>query len=114
MDRTATVAQLKALVEKFVSQRNWQQFHTPKNLAMGMAVEAAELMDLFKWSAGPETVDLLRRPAIRRAVREELADVVIYCLALANRARIDVAQAVRAKLAKNRRKYPARKYRGRF
>lgn len=114
MDRTTTVAQLKTLIEKFVSQRDWKQFHTPKNLAMGMAVEAAELMDLFKWQAGPETVELVRRPAIRRAMREELADVVIYCLALANRAGIDVARAVRAKLAKNRRKYPARKYRGRF
>lgn len=114
MDRTTTVAQLKFLVEKFVTERHWQRFHTPKNLAMGMAVEAAELMDLFKWQAGPETVALVRRPAIRTALREELADVVIYCLALANHAGIDVVQAVRAKLAKNRRKYPARKFRGRF
>ena len=114
MDQTTTVAQLKGLVETFVRERDWEQFHTPKNLSMSLAVEAAELMDLFKWHAGPESVQAIRQRAIRAAVRDELADVVIYCLAFANRTGIDIAQAVKRKISKNRSKYPARKSRGRF
>lgn len=114
MDQTTAVGKLKQLVEEFVAARDWQQFHTPKNLSMGLAVEAAELMDLFKWHSGPDSLRLLRQKTIRRDVREELADVVIYCLAFANRAGIDISQAVRYKIAKNRRKYPIRSYRSRF
>ncbi len=114
MDERTTVSELKDLVQRFVRQRDWAQFHTPKNLSMGMAVEAAELMELFQWHDAAGSVALMRQPRARRAMQEELADVMIYCLAFANRAGIDVAGAVRAKLTKNRRKYPVRKYRGRF
>jgi len=112
-DRT-TVRELKALVARFVRARNWEQFHTPKNLSMGMAVEAAELMELFQWHDAEGSVALMTRPRARRAAAEELADVLIYCLAFANRTGLDVADAVRAKLTRNRRKYPVRKFRGRF
>jgi NTP pyrophosphatase (non-canonical NTP hydrolase) len=114
MDETTTVGELKALVGRFVRQREWEQFHTPKNLSMGIAVEAAELMELFQWHDARSGAALLRRPRSRRAAQEELADVLIYCLAFANRAGIDLAGAVRAKLARNRRRYPARRFRGRF
>ncbi|MDQ7843742.1 MAG: nucleotide pyrophosphohydrolase [Armatimonadota bacterium] len=112
MDRTTTVGGLKDLVRRFVRQRAWEQFHTPKNLAMGIAVEAAELMEVFQWVDGASSGDLLRRPQVRRAAQEELADVVIYCLAFANRAGLDIAGAVRFKLSQNRRKYPVRTSRG--
>lgn len=114
MDESTTVLQLKQMVEEFVRARAWEQFHSPKNLSMGLAVEAAELMELFQWHDGGRTRALIRRPAIRRAASDEVADIIIYCLAFANRTGIDVAQTVRRKLIKNRRKYPARKYRGRF
>jgi len=112
-DRT-TVRELKRLVARFVRQRDWEQFHTPKNLSMGMAVEAAELMELFQWHDAEGSAALMTRARARRAAAEELADVLIYGLAFANRAGIDVAGAIRKKLSRNRRKYPVRKFRGRF
>lgn len=113
MDQTTTISDLKALVEKFVDQRDWVQFHSPKNLAMALAVEASELMDLFKWHTEQESIEAMQRTMIKRAAAYEIADVMIYCLAFANRNGIDVAQAVRSKVARNRRKYPAREFRGR-
>ncbi len=114
MDERTTVHDLKALVRQFVRQRDWEQFHTPKNLSMGIAVEAAELMEVFQWHDAEGSATLLRTARVRRAVQEELADVMIYCLAFANRAEIDLVRAVRSKLSKNRRKYPARRFRGRL
>jgi NTP pyrophosphatase (non-canonical NTP hydrolase) len=114
MDKTTTVGDLKALVGRFVRQRDWEQFHTPKNLSMGIAVEAAELMEVFQWHDAASSAELLRRQRTRRAAQEELADVMIYCLAFANRAGLDLAGAIRSKLSKNRRRYPARQFRGRF
>jgi dCTP diphosphatase len=114
MDERTTVGELKTLVRQFVRQRDWEQFHTPKNLSMGIAVEAAELMEIFQWHDAAAGVALMRTAPSRRAATEELADVVIYCLAFANRADIDLARAVRSKLARDRRRYPVRKFRGRF
>lgn len=109
MDERTTVQDLKALVKQFVRQRDWEQFHTPKNLSMGIAVEAAELMEVFQWHDAAASAALMGDARARRAAREELADVMIYCLAFANRSGIDVVRAVRSKLARNRRKYPARR-----
>ncbi len=81
---------------------------------MGVAVEAAELMELFQWHTGEESIKLMRRHRVRSAAADELADIMIYCLAFANRTGIDLARAVRAKIAKNRRKYPQSKFKGRF
>ncbi|MGH2398355.1 MAG: nucleotide pyrophosphohydrolase [bacterium] len=106
--------ELKVMVERFVRERDWHQFHTPKNLSMGMAVEAAELMELFQWRDAEGCAALMRQARARRAAADEVADIMIYCLAFANRTGIDVAGAIGAKLAKNRRKYPIRTYRGRF
>lgn len=114
MDERTTLAELKGMVERFVRQRSWEQFHTPKNLSMGMAVETAELMELFQWHDAEASVALMRDRRARRAAAEELADVLIYCLAFANRTGLDVTQSIRRKLAKNRRKYPVKIYRGRF
>lgn len=109
-DQTTSVQELRDLVESFVEERRWRQFHTPKNLAMSVAIEAAELMELFQWSDGslaPTEKQVAR-------VREELADVVIYCLALANTVGLDLSQAVRDKVTANALKYPAERFRGRY
>jgi len=114
MDEETSLTELKDLIESFVLERDWAQFHSPKNLSMAIAVEAAELMDLFKWQSDSIAGQIIQDPLTRQAAIEELADVLIYALALANRAEIDVATAIRHKVEKNRRKYPAARFKGRF
>lgn len=87
----------------FVAERDWGQFHTPENLAKSISIEAAELLECFQWSDEPD-MDRLR---------DELADVLTYCLLLADRIGADPAEIVIDKLAKSRQKYPADKARGR-
>lgn len=99
---------------EFVAERDWEQFHTPKNLAMSVAIEAAELMEPFQWLTPEASLKLKEDPARLQHVGEELADVLCYALALANRLELDVTQAVINKLGKNRQKYPAEQYRGRY
>ena len=114
MDETTTLAELRKLVRQFVDERDWAQFHTPKNLSMSLAIEAAELMEHFQWITPEESRATADDPAARAAAGEELADVVCYALALANELGLDVATAVRDKMVKNAQKYPAAEYRGRY
>ena len=113
-DATTTLADLRDLVRRFVDERDWRQFHSPKNLSMSLAIEAAELMEHFQWIDMAESRragDDLEKLA---AIREEIADVLCYALALANELNIDLSQAVREKLVKNAAKYPADECRGRY
>jgi NTP pyrophosphatase (non-canonical NTP hydrolase) len=113
-DERTTVAELRQLVERFVAERDWHQFHTPKNLAMALAVEAAELMEHFQWLTPEESRAVARDVARRDAAGDELADVVCYALALANELGLDLATAMTDKMRKNAIKYPAAEYRGRW
>jgi NTP pyrophosphatase (non-canonical NTP hydrolase) len=113
-DDQTTIDELKRVVDHFVRQRDWQQFHTPKNLSMALAIEAAELMEHFQWLTAEQSRDVARDAVKRGAVGEELADVVCYALAMANELGIDVSIALRDKMAKNAQKYPADEYRGRW
>lgn len=113
-DAQTTVAELRELVRRFVDQRDWVQFHTPKNLAMSAAIEAAELMEHFQWLTPEASLIVATDPAEKAAVGEELADVVCYLLAMANGLGLDVADCVERKMAKNAEKYPADKVRGRY
>ena len=113
-DQETTVGELKQLVENFVSVREWQQFHIPKNLSMAIAIEASELMDLFKWYGSGDSIERMTSDDVRNAASEELADVLILCFAFANRNGIDIQSTVKAKLAKNDQKYPKDKFKGRF
>ena len=113
-DAEITIDQLKALVESFVAERDWAQFHNPKNLSMALAIEAGELMDLFKWMTPAECEQKMFTDGIRSEAKDELADVLIYAIAFANRNEIDISGAVRVKLEKNKQKYPADKFRGHF
>lgn len=112
-DATATLAKLKARVRAFARARDWEQFHSPKNLSMALAAEAAELMEPFLWAAPEASHALARQPKKRAAIEAELADVVIYALEFANMADIDLAAAITAKMAANAKKYPVEKARGR-
>jgi len=113
-DETTTVNQLKRLVAEFVDRRDWHQFHSPKNLSMSLAIEAAELMEHFQWISAESSRRAAEKPEKLTAVGEELADVVCYALAMANQLGLDLSEAVVGKLAKNDRKYPAEEYRGRY
>lgn len=112
-DATATTAELKARVLAFARERDWEQFHAPKNLSMALAAEAGELMEHFLWATPEQSQAIVRDAAKRPRIEEELADVVIYALELANIAGIDVAGAIERKMAQNALKYPVEKARGR-
>lgn len=114
MDDTTTVGALRSAVDKFVSERDWYVFHTPKNLAMSIAIEAAEIMEHFQWHDADASVDRLNDPEVRAEVADELADVLIYCLSFANTTGIDVSQAVLAKLERNQGRFPVERVRGRL
>ena len=113
-DHTTNVAELRELVRRFVDARDWRQFHSPKNLSMALAIEAAELMEHFQWLTPEASRDIGADPDELTAVGEELADVLCYALAIANELDIDVSTAMREKMKKNEQKYPAEEYRGRY
>jgi dCTP diphosphatase len=112
-DESVRLGELKERVLAFARERDWEQFHSPKNLSMALAAEAAELMENFLWVDSEASRALLARPEKRTNIEEELADVVIYALEFANQAGIDLATAIAAKMESNARKYPVEKARGR-
>jgi len=101
----ASIDDLTAALRRFAAERDWERYHSPKNLVMALNVEAAELMEHFQWLTQEESY--LRSPASREAVSEELADVLIYLVRLADRLDIDLLAAAANKISKNARKYPA-------
>src|SRR6478609_312336 len=112
-DTVTTLAQLKDATARFARERDWEQFHAPKNLSMAIAAEAGELMEHFLWVSGEKSAALCANADKRSQIEEELADVIILSLQFANIAKIDVAAAVEAKIAKNASKYPVSKAKGR-
>src|SRR5580692_5512584 len=108
-DAMTTFAETKARVLAFARERDWEQFHSPKNLSMALAAEAAELMEHFLWATPEESRSVASDPAKRAKIAEELADVVIYALEFANITGLDGASSVEAKIAANARKYPVEK-----
>lgn len=106
------VARLQAALACFARERDWERFHSPKNLAMALAGEAGELLELFQWLSEDASRDVARDPATARAVRDELADVLLYLVRLADVLGVDLDEAARVKLARNAEKYPADKARG--
>lgn len=113
-DARTTVADLRAAVAAFVDARDWRPFHSPKNLAMSIAIEAAEILELFQWLDNDQAWAAGDDPAVRAALAEELADVIIYCLSLSNALDLEISTAVLAKLEANEGRYPADEFRGRY
>jgi NTP pyrophosphatase (non-canonical NTP hydrolase) len=108
-----SLAALQAEVAAFNRERAWRQFHAPKNLAMALAIEAAELMEPFRWQTPAASWKSARTGPTAEYVRDELADVLLLTLSMAEYLDIDLLAAARAKLAKNRARYPAERARGR-
>src|ERR1041384_1237779 len=112
-DSATTISDLKTRVLAFVRERDWEQFHTPKNLSMALAAETGELMEHFLWATPEQSRTIVTDPAKRGKIADELADVVIYALEFANMTGLDVAAAIEAKMIANAKKYPVEKARGR-
>ena len=98
-----TFSQLKTAIDQFADDRDWGQFHTPANLAKSISIEAGELLECFQWSETSYSVD---------AVKEELADVLNYCIRMASIMDLDIGTIVLEKLKKNAQKYPISKAKG--
>ncbi|MEE8389454.1 MAG: nucleotide pyrophosphohydrolase [Anaerolineae bacterium] len=112
-DHNTSIADLRQRVAEFVAARDWEQFHVPKNLSVAVAVEAAELMEHFQWLTHEQAAVALQDEGKRAAVADELADVLIYVLSLANALDVDVSAAVLSKLERNEHRFPAQEWRGR-
>ena len=111
-DKNTILEDLKKAVQNFVHAREWEKYHNPKDLAEGICVEAAELLQLFQWMSHEEVQAFRDDPSGMERLKEELADVFIYCLSMANAMDIDLAGSVMRKLEINRKKYPTEMYRG--
>jgi NTP pyrophosphatase (non-canonical NTP hydrolase) len=107
---TDPLRDLRDELRAFAAERDWDQFHSPRNLATALAVEAAELLEPFQWLTEEQSRYL--PPETRVAVEEELADVLLYLVRLADKLDVDLAAAARAKIARNGAKYPVEKARG--
>jgi dCTP diphosphatase len=114
-DQTETVGGLRDLMRGFVKERDWEKYHTPRNLAASVSVEAGELLELFQWLTPEEAIRKSKDDKdFRQAVGEELADVLMYLMSLANALDLDVASTVHEKMRKNRLKYPADQFQGHY
>lgn len=105
-DETTSVASLKTLVAGFVADRQWEVFHTPKNLATSICIEAAELAEHFQWLTDEQSAAAVEKIGHDHPIAQELADVFAYVLAMATTAGIDLSEALRSKMKQNARKYP--------
>ncbi len=106
----SSLTALRDDLRRFAKQRDWDQFHAPKNLAMALSVEAAELLEHFQWLSESQSKRLSARQLAR--VREEIADVLLYLVRLSDQLGVDLIEAAADKMKRNARKYPVRKARG--
>ncbi len=104
------IAQLQQTLRQFAAERDWEQFHTPKNLAMALMVEAAELAEIFQWMTPEQSRSAHSDAVVHERIGEEIADVLLYLLQIADRSSVDLKRAVGRKLTKNARKHPPTKF----
>ncbi|WP_055567001.1 nucleotide pyrophosphohydrolase [Streptomyces atriruber] len=107
-----TLTSLQQALAQFAVERDWEQFHTPKNLAMALAGESGELLEIFQWLTPQQSAQVMQSNARALQVREEMADVLAYLLRLADVLDVDLEQALTDKIEKNRGKYPVHLARG--
>ncbi|MFW9878500.1 MAG: nucleotide pyrophosphohydrolase [Candidatus Thorarchaeota archaeon] len=106
-DSSTIIQQLKDSVEQFKIDRDWGQYHTPQDLAVSISIEAAELLEVFQWGIKEDI-----KPDRIEKIKEELADVMIYCISLANTMDIDIVTIIHDKIKLNSEKYPIEKAKG--
>lgn len=106
------IEQITSLLRSFAAERDWEQFHTPKNLIMALTGEVGELSELFQWLSAEQVASAVQKADFLDNVRDEIADVAAYVFRLADVLGVDLGQAMRAKIAKNAQKYPVDKAKG--
>jgi NTP pyrophosphatase (non-canonical NTP hydrolase) len=112
MSERLDLGSIKKFQRKFAKARDWDQFHTPKNLSIALTVEAAELMEHFQWLTADEAKRIARNPAKAKAISEELADILYYLVRLSDVLGVDLEQAFWLKMRENEAKYPVKLARG--
>lgn len=103
---------LNADIETFVSERDWDQFHSVKNLSMALSVESSELLEIFQWMTEKDSNNVKNDPKAMQKIEDEVADVFVYLMRIISKTDIDLEKVVRAKMKKNAEKYPADKVKG--
>ena len=102
------ISNIQKRLDDFARQRNWDQFHSPKNLSMALAAEAAELLEIFQWLTEEQSREIINNEKEMSLIKEEIADVAIYLVRLADKLGVDIEKAVLDKIALNERKYPVK------
>lgn len=103
---------LQKTLAQFASERDWDQFHTPKNLAIALSVECSELLEEFQWLNEQQSSEVMNTPDQAQRIEDELADVTAYLLMLANKLNVDLEKALLSKIQKNSIKYPVEQFKG--
>ena len=113
-DKTTTFSEIKAIVKRFIEERDWTKYHKPKDIALSIAVETGELLELFQWRTDKEIEELLKKQSFKKDLEDEIADVLIYIFSLAIQTNIDLSKAIQNKMEKNKIKYPVDRYKGKY
>jgi dCTP diphosphatase len=106
MDDNISIDRLQTSIQEFITERDWDRYHTPKNLSMSIAIEAAELMEHFQWVTSGQSLAMIDHDPIRTQVVDELSDILIYCLSLVNKIDVDISLAILDKLKRNEIRFP--------
>lgn len=112
MAQEDSIAKLQAQIQVFSEERDWDQFHTPKNLILAATSEMGELAEVLQWKSDDEVIEYLSSQSGKDRMSEEIADVAIYLIRLCQKSNIDFIEAIRSKISINESKYPAQKSRG--
>ena len=110
-NRNMNIEEIQARLDKFAKDRDWDQFHNPKNLSMALSVEVAELVEIFQWS-NSDGLNEIKDLDTRRKIEEEIADIFIYLLMISRKLNLDLSQIINKKIEKNEKKYPISKSKG--
>lgn len=102
------ISKIQKRLDDFAKDRNWDQFHSPKNLSMALAAEVAELLEIFQWLTEEQSREIINNEKEMSLIKEEISDVVIYLVRLADKLNVDIEKAVLEKIALNERKYPVK------
>jgi len=114
LDQITTISKLKERVDKFIKEREWSKYHKPKDLAISIAIESTELLELFQWLGDNEIEAMIHDSMKLKEIESELADILIYCLSLSNVIGTDLSKIVVRKINENEEKYPVEKTKGSY